>query len=348
MFLSNRAEPVRQTSLLMVLASGVGDGTSLIEGLDAYARESRTPWSDRIRTLLTKLEMGLSLSAALHADPGLLPDSTVSAIHVGEETGTLRDVLLDEANRCSNLSRQQSGIHFDPLAALLFLVTVGTVLLLQVSFVTIYLIPKLKRIFEEFEVELPPLTQFVLSIPDTLGSLLFWMAIPVMSVAIGGLWFMFAGTLRWISRGQPMFVESWSRYWVPDLLKSLSISAAAGHDFGRTVHSFQSEMPAGRASRTISEVRSRLDSGEDFLDALSRVGLLSGRECAFLGAARRNGHLDWGMRQLGLSIQRRRLRLLKLAGRLAEPLLILGVGFCVGVWGVGLFLPLIKLMNDLS
>ena len=64
LFTLNRPEPLRQASLLMVLASSVGDGETLTEALRAHAADCGSPWVDRILTLRLMLEQGQKLSTA--------------------------------------------------------------------------------------------------------------------------------------------------------------------------------------------------------------------------------------------------------------------------------------------
>ncbi len=87
LFMSNRPEPIRQTSLLMILAASVGNEDVLIDSLAAHAQETGPPWGDRVQTLRILLEQGMPLSQALANNPGLLPDSTVAAIRVAEKNG---------------------------------------------------------------------------------------------------------------------------------------------------------------------------------------------------------------------------------------------------------------------
>ena len=155
LFMLNRPEPIRQASLLMVLASGVGHGDTLLEGLAAHANECRSPWADRVHSLRLLLEQGLPLSAALAANPNLLPEHAVHAIRVGETTGTLREVLQDEASRLTLSLNNTPSPGIDPANALLWLNTVGVILLCIVSFLMMFIIPKFKRIFEDFGTELP-------------------------------------------------------------------------------------------------------------------------------------------------------------------------------------------------
>ena len=65
LFMTNRSEPLRQASLLMLLAGGVGHGDTLLQSLRAHEQESKSIWAGKIGQLRMLLEQGHSLSGAL-------------------------------------------------------------------------------------------------------------------------------------------------------------------------------------------------------------------------------------------------------------------------------------------
>ena len=95
LFMTNRPEPLRQASLLMLLAGGVGHGDSLLQSLRAHEQESKSIWAGKIGQLRMLLEQGHSLSGALSIISELLPDQTVTSIRVSEGTEALAYVLMD-------------------------------------------------------------------------------------------------------------------------------------------------------------------------------------------------------------------------------------------------------------
>ena len=87
LFVTNQSEPLRQSSLLMLLAGGVGHGDSLLHGLKAHEAESKGTWGSKVGQLRLLMEQGHSLSSALSVVRDLLPDQTISAIRIAEGTG---------------------------------------------------------------------------------------------------------------------------------------------------------------------------------------------------------------------------------------------------------------------
>lgn len=345
LYLLNRSEPIRQTALLMVLAAGVGDSEGLVERLRAHADESGEPWSGRVHGLCNRLQSGLPLSTALHSDPGLLRDSTVCAIRVGEETGSLADVMLDEAGQMTQRSDASDLGRPDPLSTLVWLISVLTVGGTLISFIMFFIIPKFKKIFEDFGSELPPVTVRLITVADFCMTYFPFVGLPLVALLLSVACVTWNEVARNAASGRSRLANIRPRQHAPELLRLLSISVASGHDTGKTIHTFQCELPPGRISKLFSRLRQQLMGGEDLVSVLVNGRVLTQREGSFLDAACRNGHLDWGLRQLGIAIQRRHERFIGLLVRMAEPLLILCAGLVVMFVVVGLMMPVIQLLN---
>ncbi|MEO1984366.1 MAG: type II secretion system F family protein, partial [Fuerstiella sp.] len=104
----------------------------------------------------------------------------------------------------------------------------------------------------------------------------------------------------------------------------------------------------GHASGRLSAVRQELNAGNDCWKSLYNSGFLSWREVAFLESAAKTHHLDWGLIHLARTIDRRRDRWIQRLATFVQPLVVLVVGLVVAFVCVALFIPLIKLLNDLS
>jgi len=348
MFLTNKSEPLRQTSLLMLLAGGIGHGETLIHGLSALATESRGTWAGKVGQLRLLLEQGHSLSASAAMVKDLLPDQTIAAIRTAEATGTLPDVLMDEARRISQSVQKRAGGQINLESLLLMVATIGTVGFSIVSFIMFFIIPKFKEIFIGFGVALPGPTMLLIFITDWLLSWWYVLFLPLMGTSAFAIWLYYSSTSQKLRRGYHRFMEHWPRYWLPGLLRQLSLSAATGQPLSLALDCVMVDMPPGRASRKIGDLRHRVSNGEDTIAALQAVGLVRSREAAFLQSSLRTRHLDWGLRHLADAIDRQWQQRIQRIPILLGPMLILLVGFCVLFVVVSLFMPLIKLLNDLS
>ena len=348
LFMTHKSEPLRQTSLLMLLAGGIGHGETLLHGLRAHETESSGEWASKVGQLRLLMEQGHSLAASLAMVRDLLPDPTVSAIRTAESTGTLADVLIDEARRISQSvqSNNVGGVNLESL--LLLAAAVGTVMISLVSFLMIFIIPKFKEIFIGFGVELPPYTIQLINVSDWVLSYGILLLLPGTGLVIFGFWWIYSSSTRKLTHGYHRLMENWPRYWLPGLLRQLSLSAATDQPLGAALDSMMMDMPPGQASRKISELRYRVAAGEDTVNAMRSVGLLKLKEVMFLRSSLKTKHLDWGLRHLADALDHRRRRWMRRIPTLLAPTIIIAVGLMVLFVCVAMFMPLIKLLNDLA
>lgn len=346
LFLTNQSEPLRQSSLLMLLAGGIGHGDSLISALRAHESECSGVWASQVGQLRMLMEQGHSLSSALSVVSHLLPDQTVSSIRMAERTGTLPDVLMDEAQRLSrNASAPRSvGLNLETL--IVWIPCVLLVMSALTSFLVIFIVPKMKAVFVGFGIELPGITKAAVDVSDFLtmyGALFF---LPCAAIVGCLVYFGLGSQKRRLVRGYHRFAEYWPRYWMPGLLRQMSLAATTDLPLSLAVDCAMQDLPPGRASRKISELRHRVQGGEEAIGVMRQLRLLRQSEAAFLQSANSSRHLAWGFRHLAESIERRRGTWLRRIPEIGGPLLIVAIGLLVLFIVLAFFLPLLALIEE--
>ncbi len=348
LFMTNRSEPLRQASLLMLLAGGVGHGDTLLQSLRAHEQESKSIWASKIGQLRMLLEQGHSLSGALSIISKLLPDQTVTAIRVAEGTGALADVLMDEARRLHQQSQSKSLASGTLEQDLLWAAALTTIATSIVWFLFVFIVPKFKEIFIGFGVEMPASTVAMIEVSDFVFSYWFIFILPVTATVLMFDWLVYSSLWKKLTHGYPRFAELWPRYWLPGILRTLSLSAASGQQLGRGLDCVMQDLPPGRAAKVVSALRHRVNGGEDAIVAMQSVGLLRASEAAFLHSSLKSHHLDWGLRHLADSVERRRRNLFRRLSQFIGPGVVLFVGALVMFLARGFFEPLITLLHKLS
>jgi type II secretory pathway component PulF len=350
LFATNQPEPLRQSALLMLLAGCVGHGDSLLHCLQAHAAESRGQWGSKISQLRMLLEQGYALSSAMGVVGELVPVQSLSAIRVAEGSGMLPDVLMDEARRISVEFRQRESLGLDLAAVVLMVSTVAVVGLGLLLFLSHFIVPKIRPIFGEsgFGPELPALSQRLFSFCDFLNSTGLFLILPFLAtLAVLAFRYQRSERMR-LSQGFRPWTASWPRMWVPDLLRHLSLTAASGTPTGLALDSALEDLPHGAVTLRVSELRTRIQNGDELIAAMAGCRLIKSSEAAFLKSALRTRHLDWGLRHLAAAIERRRNRWLRGLSGIVAPLLIFGLSLAVLFVVAGLFMPLVKLISELS
>ena len=195
-------------------------------GLKSHEAERKGYWASKIGQLRLLMEQGHSLSSALSTVHDLLPDQTISAIRGAESTGTLPDVLIDEAKRISRSvhSSRSSGISAGSL--IVMTMAICSIMSVMVLFLMYNIVPKFKEIFIGFGVELPAPTILLIHLSDWLVSYWYLFVLPGLGVVFFGFLWVYSSSSQRFRRGYHRFMQHWPRYWLPGLLRQLSLSAA--------------------------------------------------------------------------------------------------------------------------
>jgi len=139
----------------------VAAGIPLPKALDILSAQAR---NGNFRKILLdvkqKVVEGQSLSQALHAYPKVFPDLFTNMIKVGEESGTLEEVLRQltlQLDRSHELRSKILGALMYPSVVIVAMIGVGALMLIVV-------IPKLAATFEDLGVPLPLTTRIIIAL----------------------------------------------------------------------------------------------------------------------------------------------------------------------------------------
>lgn len=343
LFFRNRLA-MRQNSLLWVLTIATEQGRPLGPMLEALAEdESAYHWKARLHELIKHLNAGMSLPDALDRVPGLLPPNVVLAIRVGAETGTLAAMLREVSKDFS--SRHEDDLDSEWTVTVAYLVGLFAVLTAIVSFLMYYIIPKFKKIFQDFGTELPELTQWVIEVSDAFVE---WSPL----IVVGGL-----SLLAWAEwrsrRGTPSAVFRWllfshARGQAPVVLRILGVVIQAGRPLVGALSTMARHHQSPTVRNHLLFIRNEVERGDEAFALLFETGFLRRSEARILEAAQRAGNLPWALEELSGSIERDASYRMAFVMEIIRPVFLLAVAVCVGIFAIGMFLPLVKLINDLS
>ncbi len=125
-----------------------------------------------------EIESGASLSEALSRSPKVFDRLYVNMIKAGEAGGSLEVILRRLAEfkeRTQSLKNKVIGAMIYPIMVILF--TIGIL-----TFIMIKIIPEFKTMFEEFGIDLPAMTQLLISISDRVVKL--WFLFPLIPISM--------------------------------------------------------------------------------------------------------------------------------------------------------------------
>ena len=156
------AEKMFFTRNLQVMVSA---GLSIPRALEILAAQTKNrKFSKIISEIKEEIVKGKSFSEALSSYSNVFSEFFQNMIKVGEETGSLEDVLkilASQMEKEKDIKSRVTGAMIYPAVIIMAMIGIGALMLILV-------IPKLAETFKELEVELPLTTRFVINLAEFL------------------------------------------------------------------------------------------------------------------------------------------------------------------------------------
>ncbi len=153
--------------LIRQLATLVQAGLPIDDALKTLIDQSESKNSERILTTIhAKILEGQSLATAMRIFPRAFDELVATSIEAGEQSGQLEPVLLQLAEYLE--TRDEMGKQ--SMTALIYPVVLMVTAVMVVAGLMIYIVPKVIQVFESSSVQLPMMTQVLISISHFLSS----------------------------------------------------------------------------------------------------------------------------------------------------------------------------------
>lgn len=321
--------------------------------INALAEDSKGRWRRCLEEAADLLDAGVALPDALEAVPGSTTPDVVLTIRVGVETGTLIESLQTAAE---SQRPDPGGMSPGRGGTLNYLLSLGAAVLLITWGIFALFMPRLIRTFEYFETPLPGVTRrlaafcefmdvwgwlFLLVIPILLFSEFIWPEVKVMIGKPGPdsrslrVW-------RWTASTFAPRLHS------PTILRNLAVTIHKGRPLSAVLSTLARHHHDRPIRDRLLRVYADVERGEDCWSEMQTEGLLTGGERAVLDSAARVGNLPWALHAVADGIERQYSNRVNLALEIVRPLILIAFGIVVATVAIAIFMPLLKLINDLS
>ena len=334
-----------EMELIWLLALSTESERPLADEVENYALGATGPRQRRLLAFADDLQNGVPLQKCVPFD--LFSRSTKLQLQAAVNSDRLADSLARLAIAQSRaLSEQHPELGYSVLA---YPIGLLTVLVGCSGFLMYYIIPKFKKIFEDFGTELPRMTTTAIQVSDFTVN--YWYLIVAPLVAVVAL------VRRHLVSGKhtseaAVAVDLLGRFSVrmhaPEILRSMATAISSGQTITTAVKVFTQQPGPRLVQTTIDTFIRRVQQGEPAWDELRSLGILRGSEQKVIESATRAGNLPWVLETLAENLERRWRFRFNMIGTVLHPILILMVSIPIGYFVIAMFMPLIKLLNDLS
>jgi len=331
------------------LASLADAGMALDEGLAQLARDVESPrlrrWIDR---LVEDLKRGVPLDKAIEANERGLPVLYSRVIRAGIQSGHLSGTLLN-LNQHLKLRGKTRQLLWETLSYPV-VVAVAAVLLMTGIFTLV--IPQFRTIFEDFGTELPLMTMLLLRM--AMG----WPTILVIGGVVIGLCLLVWHVLRYSKFGHgirervtlalPVIGRVYRASLIARFLRSVSTAVATGIPLPEAVRLGAGATGSVLLSRDAEYLAGEVEAGQSVFVANQSARLIPALFGFAVQVASSREALPQAIAQLAGSYENRAAHSHNLLRSFLFPLTVVVLGGLIGFVVIGMFLPLVTLINSVS
>jgi type II secretory pathway component PulF len=336
----------RQLSLLL------DSSLPLPESLRQLAANfQKKEFKETLSNLADETNKGTPLSDAMKKFPEIFQPFHVKMIEGGEKSGTLPEILSEIAYM-SHVDLQLVSM-VKTMAA--YPITVIFAAFNIMFFIYTFIVPNFKRVFEELleGVSLPPLTQFVINLSDLCVSA-FPLILTLMLLFVGFVFWLFFSRTALASR---IFINiirifplSKSIFYNLMMARVCSMWSVfvrqkmSAHEAFGTMAGFIED---ARLSSAMKQISRKLYEGKSLVDSLREQGAISGLVAVMVKHCPED-ELSGELANLADIYKDRAAGAIKNAELIWEAFLIIGMSIMAGSVVIGLFMPLIKIIEVLG
>ena len=295
------------------------------------------------------VQSGTMLSEAMSRHPKIWDKLYTNLVKAGESAGAL-DVIL---RRLAEFREKAERLKKKVIGALVYPAAVMTIASGILTFIMIFIVPKFETIFKELGVQLPGVTIVLIDFSNFIGS--WWGASLLLGfiLAIVGI-----KMLKKTEKGgnlidriwmkTPVFGNIVKKSSVARFTRTLGTLVTSGVGFLEALDITKSATPNIVVRNAIQAVRDSVKEGETINEPLRRSGVFDDIVVNMIKVGEETGELDKMLMKIADNYDEEVDSAVAAMMSLLEPLLIVFMGGAVGFIVIALFMPLIKLIEDLG
>ncbi|MSR55030.1 MAG: type II secretion system F family protein [Gemmataceae bacterium] len=294
------------------------------------------------------VESGSTLSEAMARHPRAFDRLYVNMVKAGEAGGALEVIM----QRLAEFKEKSQTLKRKVIGAMVYPVVVITAAVGILIFIMVAIIPKFEKIFREFGLKLPALTQFLIDVSMWCAS--YWWSLPLVPL---GIWLLLK--LIRLSRAGNYALDR-MLLWTPILGKIVEKTIVA-----RTVRTLGTLISSGvpileslaivreTASNAVFErmyqrVYESIREGDTIADPLRESRLVDDMVSNMVEVGEETGDLDTMLNKIADFYDEEVDTAVKSLISLLEPIMIIVLGGIIGTIVIALFMPMLGLLEGLS
>lgn len=352
---TRRYGKVKLTSLSVFcrqFSTMVDAGVSLVRCLDVLGRQTQDA---KLRRILVdigeRVESGESLSRSMQRHPRSFSNLFIGLIRAGEVGGVLEESL----QRLSHFLEKDVELRRKVKAALTYPALVLIAAVGIVIFLVSWIVPQFAALFKDIglkEEDFPAPTKFLIDLSDLFRDRWWILLISLVSIIVA--WKLFVSTRfgrRVADRIKlyiPVFGKLHHKICMARFSRTMGTLLTSGVPILQAMETVAGVVGNSIMSDAVLEARARIREGDRIGDPLEQSKLFPPMVVHMIGVGEESGSLDYMLQKIADFYESEVESTLQSLTAAIEPILIVALGFIVGFIVISMFLPLLKVVEQLS
>ena len=316
---------------------------------DAGEGLSKGTFSTVLSGIIIDVESGSTLSEALSKHPRIFQGTVVHLITIGEETGNLDKMLAN----CAQHLKRIDEIISSTKQAMIYPTIVLTMITGGMLFWFYSVVPKILTLFDEMEVELPPLTKAILWVSEYVQAYIFI----ILTISFGAIFLIYLGNrtslvvrkfFQQILIRLPVFRSIIMASNLAFITEYFSLLLNAGIDVVRSVKILSESVSNEIYREKMEIIGERLANGDTIAESFTIKELFPAFVLRMIKVGEQSGSLPEQLEYIADDYRTRLTTVVETIGKLIEPVVLVIAGGMFAVILAGLFLPIYDLVSEVS
>ena len=324
-------------------------GLPILRSIRILEGQSRPgPLKNSLISVVDDIESGSTLSEAMAKQPKAFDNLYVNMVKAGEAGGALEVILQRLAEfkeKAQSLKRKVQGAMIYPIMVVLVATSILTGIM-------IWIIPKFKNIFEDFDTPMPGITLLLISVSDWVVA--YWYLLPAIPL---GLWLL----VKLIKKNKvgryvvdkiklktPIMGKIVEKTVVARTARTLGTLIASGVPILEALIIARDTADNAVFRRAFDNIYAAIREGESMAVPLKEARIVDDIVVNMVDVGEETGALDVMLYKVAEVYDEEVAVLVEGLINLLEPLMVVLLGLAVGFIVIALFLPLIKLIETMS
>ena len=333
-------------SLHLIIKTGI----PLYQGLVDLSEDSnKKGFKNMLLYIADSINSGKSLSQSFEKYEEVVGTIILNLIRIGEDTGQLEKTLEKASlflKKTTSLKKKAKSALIYPTFAF-FAVTVAMLTWM------LYVLPQMTELFEGMDMDLPPLTLFIIAVSDFLDAYIWYLG-----TAIFGAFVLFkvahkkSEEVRYYTDKLilkiPIIKEIVSGFNIAFISEYIYLALISGVPITETLETLVSNLENIPFRRALNEAKNDVLQGKQMSVAFSKTGIFSPFSIRMMGVGESAGSLDSQLKMISSHYYDRVDYFAENIGKVIEPVVLIFVGGFMALVIAGLMGPMYDLISNVQ